>query len=128
MKAKDVAVGARITDPKYRYKTGTILSNNVSEGDKMVTVEWDNSYSWDKVETVNVNSLRIVPIPLEEDFQKVNEQLKIAAQAIRAAGKIANDKGTSLREWDGEEMLSFQEVFNEIDGAGWQTSTMTRSC
>ena len=128
MKAKDVAVGARITDTKYRYKTGTIQSNDVSDGDELVTVQWDNGYSWDKVETVDVNNLRIIPVPLDKDFEVITEQLRIAANAIQAANQYAKEKGTSLYEWDKEEMLSFGEVFDAVDLAGWQTSSMTRDC
>ncbi len=130
MKAKDVAIGTRVSDPQYRYKTGKIASNDIPEGDDLVTVEWDDEYSWrkDKREPISIYDLRIIPVPLEADFAKLREQFQIVVNAIQAANRIAMDRDTNLYELDKEEIMSFQEVFNALDNAGWQTSTMTRSC
>lgn len=128
MKAKEMPMGARVSMSHQRWKKGNIVSNHCSDGDEVVLVEWRNEYDSEKIEKINVNDLRLILVPLEDDFNKISEQLRIAGLAIKAANEIAVKSGSDLYEWSKEEAIDMEQVFGPLDTAGWSTSSMTRDC
>lgn len=127
MKAREAKLGARVTSNNNYYK-GIISSNSVSgSDDETVIVEWTNGNGLEKC---NVNELRFAPEVLEEEYQAVQTKLNTAKLALAEANALINKRRdhSSLRDWDTEGIVTLHELFNELDNAGWNTSSMTRDC
>jgi hypothetical protein len=133
MKALDMEVGSKVDFAKtcsssfYKH-TGVIIGNQLSDGDEVVAVEWSDG----SITKVNVNDLKLVETKLETDFEEIVKQINLkildAAQAMSDARQLASDVGvTSLahnyRE-DAFDDVDIYPLFNELDEAGWRTSSI----
>jgi hypothetical protein len=127
--AKDFAVESIIQSKANKKRKGTVLGNNLKDGDLVLAIEWDNG----ALEKVNVDDVE-VSLTVEQEFEllqnDVNSKLNEAAKLIREASNLAESKGLNLRSIDDDrpnctyDYLFAQEVLEDaMDGAGWNTSS-----
>jgi hypothetical protein len=59
LKARDFRIGTHVCCCGNENKKGTVLSNQLRQGDEVVAIEWDDSYNG--ISTENVNDLIKIP-------------------------------------------------------------------
>lgn len=142
MKAKDIPVNTYVTNSAKEI--GNIVDNEVSDkefswyphperdddtDDEMVKVKWTNYYRKGGGETIeNINSLSFPPKELEVQWNKAIEKMNEAAASLKEANQIMDKTDQSLRDLYNLGVDGVENLFNELDEAGWQSSTMSREC
>lgn len=127
--AKDFAVESIIQSKANKKRKGTVLGNNLKDGDKVLAIEWDDG----SLAKVNVDDVE-VSLTVEEEFKlfqnEVNGKLQKAAELIREAANLAADKGLDLRAIDRDRPnASYDYLFDQdllegaMEEAGWNTSS-----
>lgn len=119
MKTSDIGVGMRVVYTRNgETKRGTIIGNSLRDGDEVAAIEWDDG----SLEKKNVNDLKMEG--LEEEYQKIAAKVVAAAELLEEANAMAVKNGTSLYTmwYNGEGQ--FQRLFNQLDEAGWSSSSM----
>lgn len=124
MKASDFEVGALVKSYDEPTKRGTVIGNQLSDGDQVVAIEWEDG----SLTKSNIDDLKVINSALEAEYAAVQLKLDQAAKLMKEANAILRSHGVSLRdaEYDdeGEELIDTSALFAEIRGAGWSTSSM----
>lgn len=121
--AKDFPVDSEIRHLGNKTRRGTVIGNNLKDGDQVVAVEWADG----SLAKVNVNDIEIC-LSVEEEFElvkdQVNEKLQRAAELIHEANKLAREGGRSgLVEESYDSTFEVHLLENAMEQAGWNTSS-----
>lgn len=123
--AKDFAVDSTIQAKTNKARKGTVLGNNLKDGNQVLAVEWDDG----SIGKVNANDVE-VSLSIEEEFNlfrdEVNDKLARAAKLIREAGALADSKGKELLDSDpddGDGLFDTYQIEQAMSAAGWNTSS-----
>lgn len=119
--ASDLDIGTIIS---LNGVSGTVIGNQLSDGDSVVAVEWNDG----SLTKANVADLILRNSELEADYAEIQIKLSQAAQALSDANRIALKHKKVIRDmgydFDSEEELDFDELFSQLREAGWTTSSM----
>lgn len=118
-------IGDKVAQKTAPRMQGVVIGHSASAADQVV-VEFING----NLVKVDVSKLALVE-DLEMDFDKVkkeiNQKLKLAADSIKEAGKMANNIGVSLGDTDYDSGYnvfdSFPDLLSAMDSNGWNTSS-----
>ena len=109
-------VGALVRGRVHGMK-GTIIGDKL-KAPLMVAIEWDDG----TLSKESVHDLRVLNEAQEKAHQEIKAKVTEATLALEAANKLARENGTSLSDLYYD--LEFRGLFDELDDAGWSSSSM----
>lgn len=123
--AKDFPVDSVIQPKTNKKRKGTVLGNNLKDGDQVLAVEWEDG----SLAKVNANDVEL-SLSMEEEFKlvqaEVNDRLNRAAQLIREAAQVAQSNGHDLLNPEygySDSKFEVGVIEGAMDDAGWRTSS-----
>jgi hypothetical protein len=130
-RAKDFAVGSAVVHTTSLTK-GTVVDNAVDKYGYQLVVKWAaNKPSWLDLRVDAYTVVADIPL-LETEYQVIADKVRHAAALLKEANDLAEKKQTSIGDQDALQVRPIMEAMNElweqVDAAGWNSSSMTAGC
>lgn len=122
MKAINIDIGSRVRMVADVDHKGTVIGNKLPSGDEVLAIEWDNG----ELDRVNVHDVELYDAQIEKDFEQVQKEIELAAEALGRANALCSKHKTDLSSaiYNDDYHITIRSLFQELNGAGWSTSSM----